>query len=50
MSEVAERTGYETQHYFSTAFKKQTGVSPLQFRKGVLPGEEGRGARNEERD
>ncbi|WP_379153159.1 response regulator [Paenibacillus sp. sgz5001063] len=37
ISEVAERTGYETQHYFSTAFKKQTGVSPLQFRKGVLP-------------
>lgn len=39
MSEIAERTGYETQHYFSTAFKKQTGVSPLQFRKGVFPGE-----------
>ncbi|MHA6532464.1 response regulator transcription factor [Paenibacillus sp. BAC0078] len=38
--EVAERTGYETQHYFSTAFKKQTGVSPLQFRKGVLRSEE----------
>ncbi len=37
--EIAERSGYETQHYFSTAFKKQTGVSPLQFRKGVLPGE-----------
>lgn len=35
--EVAERTGYETQHYFSTAFKKHTGVSPLQFRKGVIP-------------
>jgi len=38
--EVAERTGYETQHYFSTAFKKQTGVSPLQFRKGVIPEED----------
>jgi len=35
--EVAERTGYETQHYFSTSFKKQTGVSPLQFRKGASP-------------
>jgi two-component system response regulator YesN len=38
--EVAEKTGYETQHYFSTAFKKHTGVSPLQFRKGVLPDED----------
>ncbi|MNC14658.1 Arabinose operon regulatory protein [compost metagenome] len=50
MSEVAERTGYETQHYFSTAFKKQTGVSPMQFRKGVLPGEGWRGGRAEEQD
>ncbi|WP_334077684.1 response regulator [Paenibacillus sanfengchensis] len=32
--EIAERVGYETQHYFSTAFKRTTGVSPLQFRKG----------------
>ncbi|AOZ93688.1 response regulator transcription factor [Paenibacillus crassostreae] len=40
INEVAERSGYETQHYFSTAFKKQTGVSPLQFRKGVLPEED----------
>ncbi|WP_410511580.1 response regulator [Paenibacillus sp. BR2-3] len=39
--EIAERTGYETQHYFSTAFKKHTGVSPLQFRKGALPEEGG---------
>lgn len=38
--EVAERSGYETQHYFSTAFKKHTGVSPLQFRKGVIPEED----------
>lgn len=38
--EVAERTGYETQHYFSTAFKKHTGVSPLQFRKGMNPEED----------
>ncbi|MCL6603584.1 MAG: response regulator [Paenibacillus sp.] len=37
INEVAERTGYETQHYFSTSFKKQTGVSPLQFRKGASP-------------
>jgi two-component system, response regulator YesN len=32
--EIAERVGYETQHYFSTAFKKMTGVSPIQYRKG----------------
>lgn len=25
INEVAEQSGYETQHYFSTAFKKQTG-------------------------
>ena len=41
INEVAERTGYETQHYFSTSFKKQTGVSPLQFRKGASPEEGG---------
>jgi two-component system, response regulator YesN len=38
--EIAERTGYETQHYFSTSFKKLTGVSPLQFRKGAYPEED----------
>jgi two-component system response regulator YesN len=32
--EIAERVGYETQHYFSTAFKKVNGVSPNQYRKG----------------
>ncbi|WP_112180969.1 response regulator transcription factor [Paraliobacillus zengyii] len=31
--EIAEIVGYETQHYFSTAFKKTTGISPNQFRK-----------------
>ncbi|MGN7763675.1 response regulator transcription factor [Paenibacillus sp. 22594] len=50
IGEVAERTGYETQHYFSTAFKKHTGVSPLQFRKGVLPGDGERAGRGEEQD
>ncbi len=34
--EVAERVGYSTQHYFSTAFKKVLGVSPLEYRKGGL--------------
>ncbi|QUL57451.1 response regulator [Paenibacillus tritici] len=41
INEVAEQSGYETQHYFSTAFKKHTGVSPMQFRKGVQPGDGG---------
>ncbi|WP_031409168.1 response regulator transcription factor [Geobacillus vulcani] len=31
--EIAERVGYDTQHYFSTAFKKTIGVSPNQYRK-----------------
>ncbi|WP_219838194.1 response regulator [Paenibacillus sp. R14(2021)] len=33
--EIAERTGYESQHYFSTAFKKATGLPPNQYRKKV---------------
>jgi two-component system response regulator YesN len=32
--EVAERVGYSTQHYFSTAFKKLLGISPIEYRKG----------------
>jgi len=40
ISEIAEQTGYETQHYFSTSFRKSTGVSPLQYRKGVIPDED----------
>lgn len=33
--EIAASVGYESQHYFSTAFKKAVGVSPLQYRKGA---------------
>lgn len=33
--EIAAAVGYETQHYFSTAFKKTVGVSPNQYRKGA---------------
>lgn len=34
--EIAEEVGYNTQHYFSTAFKKVMGVSPNHYRlKGV---------------
>jgi two-component system, response regulator YesN len=32
--EVAERVGYHSQHYFSRAFKKVTGASPTDFRRG----------------
>lgn len=34
--EIAESVGYQNQHYFSTSFKKVTGVSPNQYRKGEL--------------
>ncbi|WP_309090604.1 response regulator [Domibacillus sp.] len=30
---IAEAVGYESQHYFSTAFKKAVGMSPNQYRK-----------------
>ena len=33
--EVAERVGYRSQHYFSRAFKKVTGNSPTDFKKGA---------------
>jgi two-component system response regulator YesN len=33
--EVAERVGYRSQHYFSRAFKKVTGSSPTEHRKGT---------------
>lgn len=31
--DIAERTGFSSQHYFSTAFKKIKGVSPATYRK-----------------
>ncbi|UQZ82666.1 putative response regulatory protein [Paenibacillus konkukensis] len=33
MYEIASKVGYQSQHYFSHAFKKMTGVSPLEYRK-----------------
>jgi two-component system, response regulator YesN len=41
VNEIAEQVGYESQHYFSTSFKKEVGVSPNQYRKGavLLPNE-----------
>jgi two-component system response regulator YesN len=41
VAEIAEAVGYESQHYFSTAFKKAAGVSPIRYRKGRSPEEVG---------
>lgn len=38
--DIAERVGYDSQHYFSTAFKKVMGVSPNRYRKGATVQEE----------
>lgn len=35
MYEIAESVGYSTQHYFSSVFKKNMGVSPLEYRKMI---------------
>ena len=37
VSEAAERSGYRSQHYFSRAFRKITGSSPSEFRRGSRP-------------
>jgi two-component system, response regulator YesN len=34
--EIAEKVGYNSQHYFCTAFKKMMGISPLEYRKGGM--------------
>lgn len=31
--EIAQKTGYSSQHYFSSAFKKVLGISPADYRK-----------------
>lgn len=41
IAEIAERNGYINQFYFSSCFKKIVGVSPQEFRKGVVKGETG---------
>lgn len=35
INQIAELTGYEDQAYFSRIFKKNTGVSPMQYRKNT---------------
>lgn len=38
MEAIAERTGFSTSKYFIESFKKQKGVSPLQYRKNLEAG------------
>ena len=38
LMQIAEKAGYSNQYYFSTAFKKQIGFSPKEYRKGLLNG------------
>jgi len=35
VKDVAGKCGYEDQHYFSYSFKKETGMSPIQYKKKV---------------
>ncbi len=35
-NEIAENVGYSSQHYFSTAFKNFTGMSPSEYKKGIV--------------
>lgn len=41
MYEIAQQLGYSSQHYFCRLFKRWYGVSPMQFRAGDIPIEEG---------
>ena len=43
--EIGERTGFESSSYFSSTFKRYTGVSPAQYRKTMA---EPQNAKNEE--
>lgn len=36
MYEIAQKTGYSSQHYFSSAFKRALGISPAEYRKNIL--------------
>ncbi|WP_245640367.1 helix-turn-helix transcriptional regulator [Neobacillus massiliamazoniensis] len=33
ISDVAEKSGFRSQHYFSTLFRKIEGISPTEFRE-----------------
>jgi len=34
INKISEKVGYDTQHYFSTSFKKVMGIPPNQYRNG----------------
>ena len=36
IEELAEKCGFSSQSYFTRAFKKKTGLSPMQFRKKAV--------------
>ena len=36
IKEISDMVGYNSQHYFSRAFKNYTGKSPIQYKKEVL--------------
>ena len=36
MYEIARKIGYTSQHYFSNAFKKALGISPVEYRRNIL--------------
>lgn len=41
IEEIAERVGYQTTSYFIGQFKKQTGMTPLKYRKQMIRQEDG---------
>ncbi len=36
MNEISDRLNFSSQHYFTTAFKKEYGLSPLAYKKQIL--------------
>jgi AraC-like DNA-binding protein len=34
-SQIAETVGFESIHYFSTVFKKQTGMTPTEYARSI---------------
>ena len=37
ITEIAEKTGFSSSRYFSTAFKKYTGATPSQYKEENMP-------------